>query len=151
MYTFFSRYVIGKWDLESGVEYGWLTSLGQWQRIFQKKENIPNVDTSLTCSRKSLKDCKNGKCKMSQEIIFFSQKLSAANKTGQPFLLYGNSTVGLEVRQSEIGDKIIKIFFYNVSSSQTGGGRTVDLHDVHHGPLLLHDLHDLHRIWQRGC
>ena len=23
------RYVIGKWDLESGVEYGWLTSLGR--------------------------------------------------------------------------------------------------------------------------
>ena len=23
-----TRYVIGKWDLESGVEYGWLTSLG---------------------------------------------------------------------------------------------------------------------------
>ena len=28
------RYVIGKWDLESGVEYGWLTSLGQIENTF---------------------------------------------------------------------------------------------------------------------
>ena len=27
--TILARYVIGKWDLESGVEYGWLTSLGR--------------------------------------------------------------------------------------------------------------------------
>ena len=149
----FSRYVIGKWDLESGVEYGWLTSLGQWQRIFQKKEYIPNVDTSLTCSRKSLKDCKNGKCKMSQKIIFFTKTLcSQQDRAAVPTLRQQHRwSGGKTVTQSEIGDKIIKIFFYNVSSSQTGGGRAVDLHDVHHGPLLLHDLHDLHRVWQRCC
>ena len=32
-----------------------------------------------------------------------------------------------------------------------GCGRSVNVHHVHHCPLLLYDLHDLHRIWQRCC
>ena len=107
-----------------------------------------------------------------------------ANKTGQPFLLYGNSTLGLEVEkccclnikfchdwhpflpasgsplftknntlqiwnEMEHQQLLLSSRLWEYSHYYPGCGRSVNVHHVHHCPILLYDLHDFHRIWQR--